>query len=203
MAFAALGAAEVLSILPDHHDARRLLVDLVAAVGPLAPGTCPWPEDRLTYANARIPDALLAAGAALGDEAVVRHAITLLDWLVRRQTVDGHLSPVPAGGSPTMAVAVGFDQQPIEVAAIADASARALALSGDLGWRRTLASAAGWFDGVNDVGTPMHDPGTGGGYDGLTASGPNINQGAESTLAWLLTAQRASRITRECSTASC
>ncbi|MHB1927927.1 MAG: glycosyltransferase [Acidimicrobiales bacterium] len=197
MAYAGLGAAQVLVMLPDHDAARRLLVDFVGMVGPPVAGVCPWPEDRLTYDNARIPDALLAAGAALGDGEVVRHGIELLDWLVRAQMVDGHLSPVPAGGSSVAAVRSGFDQQPIEVAGIADAAARAFTLSGEVRWCRALGMAARWFDGANDVGAAMHDPATGGGFDGLTATGPNINQGAESTLAWLLTRQLACRIGSE------
>ena len=194
MSYATLGAAQVVTMLPDHEGARRVLVDFVERIGPPTDGVCPWPEDRLSYANARIPDALLAAGAALGDSEVVRHGSHLLDWLVGVQTVDGHLTPVPAGGSPVASVRSGFDQQPIEVAAIADAAARASALSGEVRWRGTLATAAAWFEGANDVGAAMHDPATGGGYDGLTVTGPNVNQGAESTIAWLLTSQLASTV---------
>lgn len=190
MAFAALGAAQVLSGYPGHRAARDLLSDLVVLLGAAPAGSCPWPEERLAYSNASIPDALIAAGAALGDADVVDHGITLLDWLVDRQTSSGRLSPVPVGGSPVGAVVSGFDQQPIEVAAIADAAARALAVSGDARWHLTLVSARAWFEGHNDVGVPMHDPLTGGGYDGLSASGPNLNQGAESTLAWLTTQQQ-------------
>lgn len=188
-AYAALGAAQVVTLFPDHEGARRLLVDFVAHVGPPTDAACPWPENRLTYANARIPDALLAAGAALGASEVVRRGSDLLDWLVESQMVDGHLSPVPSSGSPVTSVSSGFDQQPIEVAALADAAARALALTGEARWRSTLTVAAGWFEGANDLGAVMHDRSSGGGFDGLTAGGPNRNQGAESTLAWLLTRQ--------------
>lgn len=189
MAYSALGAAQILAMLPDHDCARRLLVDFVDHVGPPTDGPCPWPEARLSYANARIADALLAAGAALGDSEIVRHGGRLLEWLVDVQTVDGHLSPVPSGGSPVAPVHPGFDQQPIEAAALADAAARAFILSGEDRSRRTLAMAAAWFEGANDVGAAMHDATTGGGYDGLTITGPNLNQGAESTVAWLLTSQ--------------
>lgn len=191
MAYAVLGAAPVLAMLPDHDGARRLLVDFVDRLGPPPDDACPWPEVRLAYDNARIPDALLAAGAALGDDDVVGRGGRLLEWLVGVQTAGGHLTPVPSGGSPSASVRPGFDQQPIEVAAIADAAQRAFGLGGEARWRRTVAMAAGWFDGLNDVGATMHDRASGGGYDGLTASGPNLNQGAESTIAWLLTSQRA------------
>ncbi len=56
-----------------------------------------------------------------------------------------------------------------------------------------MRQAVAWFLGDNDVGTRMWDPATGGGYDGLTAHGPNLNQGAESTLALISTLQHARR----------
>ena len=66
---------------------------------------------------------------------------------------------------------------------MADACARALAVTGDGEWQRGIDLAIGWFAGDNDVGAVMWDVDTGGGYDGLTPTGPNLNQGAESTLA--------------------
>ena len=84
-----------------------------------------------------------------------------------------------------------FDQQPIEVAALCDACARALDLTGSYEWSRAMELAVQWFLGNNDLGEMMFNPLTGGGYDGLTANGPNMNQGAESTLALLSTLQRA------------
>ena len=77
----------------------------------------------------------------------------------------------------------GFDQQPIEVSALADAAARAWALTGDLGWVACVEACVAWFAGDNDTGVELYDPVTGGGYDGLEWAGRNANQGAESTLA--------------------
>ena len=72
MAFAALGAAEVLAVLPGHRQARALLTAVAIAIGrPAADAGWPWPEPRLSYANAALPEALLAAGAAL-DSTVAR-----------------------------------------------------------------------------------------------------------------------------------
>ena len=85
-------------------------------------------------------------------------------------------------------------QQPIEAAAIADACARALTITGDPRWSGGLDRAVGWFLGDNDSGVPMHDPGTGGGYDGLTTTERNTNQGAESTLALISTLQQSHRL---------
>ncbi len=198
MAFAALGAAEVLAVDPGHDRARSLLADAVVAIGPMGTDAgWPWPEPRLSYANAVFPDALLAAGELLERRDVVDNGLTLLRWLLARETVDGHLSPTPVGGAGPDDRNPAFDQQPIEVAAMADACARAAAVDGDGGWRDGIELAAGWFLGANDAGTVMWDPRTGGGYDGLEADGPNLNQGAESTLALITTLQHAREPARQ------
>jgi hypothetical protein len=155
----------------------------------------PWPEPRLSYANAALPDALLAAGAALDSPSLVADGLGLLSWLLDRQTRDGHLSVVPTEGCGPDEALRGFDQQPIEVAALADACAAAYSIEGRRRWADGVTLAAAWFLGDNDSGTPMHDPASGGGFDGLERFGRNENQGAESTLALLSTLQQARRIT--------
>jgi hypothetical protein len=192
MAFAALGAAEVLSADPDRASAQRVLIDAIAAIGPPELNSSwPWPEPRLSYANAVLPEALIAAGVALDRPAVVEDGLTLLHWLLERETVGGHLSPTPAGGAGPGDRAPAFDQQPIEVAAMADACARAAAVTGDAAWQHGVDLAVRWFAGDNDAGTVMWDPATDGGYDGLEAAGPNLNEGAESTIALISTLQHA------------
>ncbi|MEV0566829.1 glycosyltransferase [Dactylosporangium sp. NPDC050588] len=190
MAFAALGAAEVLHVRPDHSAARWLLHDAVVTIGavPTDPDW-PWPEPRLTYANAALAETLIAAG---GDASA--DGLRMLAWLLDRETRDGHLSCTPVGGASPHDRAPAFDQQPIEAAAMADACARAMTVSADPRWERGLASAVDWFLGANDNGLPLHDPLTGGGRDGLTASGRNENQGAESTLALLSALQHGQRL---------
>jgi hypothetical protein len=190
MAFAALGAAEVVARDPGHRRALDLLADAVDAIGtPAGDPAWPWPEPRLTYSNASVAEALIAAGDALGRPEVVAHGLQLLGWLLERETASGHLSPTPVGGSGRDDDPGRFDQQPIEVAAMADACARALALTGDDRWRIGRDHAIAWFGGINDGGVSMWDEATGGGYDGLTAIGANLNQGAESTLALISTRQ--------------
>jgi hypothetical protein len=190
MAFAALGAAELLTVHPRHDRALQLLADTVATIGPRsADPAWPWPEDRLSYANAAIPEALIAAGNVLHRGDVLADGLALLRWLLDRQTVGGHLSPVPVDGAGRSDRAPGFDQQPIEVAALADACARAESVTGDPQWRRGVDLAIAWFEGHNDVDAVMSHPITGGAFDGLTPHGPNLNQGAESTLALISTMQ--------------
>lgn len=190
MAFAALGAAEMLEVVPRHATARRLLADAVATIGPRSTDRdWPWPEPRLTYANATLCEALIAAGDLLDRPDVLDDGLTLLGWLLARETFDGHLSPTPVGGAGPHDHPPAFDQQPIEVAAMATACARALRSTGDEQWRAGIERSAAWFDGANDVGAVMWDPRTGGGYDGLIRDGVNLNQGTESTLALIATMQ--------------
>ena len=195
MAFAALGAAELLGVDPDHHAARQLIADYakgVAAAG--ADPDWPWPEARLSYANALLPEAMIAAATALDDTALCQRGLDLLEWLIDCETLEGHLSVSPAAGWTAGEPRPGFDQQPIEVATLADACARAAGVDASAIWTSTVRAAAAWFEGANDAGIPMWNPATGAGYDGLQADGVNLNQGAESTLAVLSTFQQARRL---------
>jgi hypothetical protein len=201
MAFAALGAAEVLQVHPDHGRARKLLVDAVAAVRPTRTrvaqgGPWPWPEPRLRYANAVIPEVLIRGGHLLGEPSLLTEGLSLLEWLLATESRAGHLSVTPVDGWALDEPRPGFDQQPIEAAAIADACATAFEVTGDEQWLRGVELASGWFLGDNDTGVPLYDPSTGGSCDGLEANGRNANQGAESTLALISTMQRAGRIER-------
>jgi hypothetical protein len=192
MAFASLGAAEVLSADSQHARALDLLRDSVTSIGPVATAAdWPWPEPRLAYANAALPETLIAAGHFLERPDITDDGLTLLRWLLDRETVDGHLSPTPVGGAGPGDRAPSFDQQPIEVAAMADACVRAAAVTGDDSWQQGIEMAIRWFEGDNDAAALMWDPETGGGYDGLHARGANLNQGAESTLALISTLQHA------------
>lgn len=196
MAFAAIGAAEMLASNREHREARILLSYAADAIpGSSEDESWPWPEPRLTYANAVIPEALIAAGVGLERDGLLADGLRLLGWLVRRETLDGHLSPTPAVGRGPADTAPAFDQQPIEVAALADACARASSADPDNPlWPTVLERCAGWFLGANDTGAVMWDPSTGGAFDGLEAGGVNLNQGTESTLALLSTMQHARRL---------
>ena len=192
MSFAALGAAELLAVQPRHGGARRLLADAADVVG--RPGTDPawtWPETRLSYANAALAETLIAAGALLDRPAVLSGGLDALRWLLARETHHGHLSPTAAGGAGPDDRAPMFDQQPIEAAAMADACARAYAVTGDHSWRDGVTRSVEWFLGANDVGVPVGDLDRGAGYDGLERDGVNRNEGTESTLALITTMQHA------------
>ena len=190
MVFAALGAAEVLARNARDLPSRHLLDAAVGAIGPIPdrPGW-PWPEPRLRYANAAVAEALIAAGSLLPDDVVLADGLRVLEWLVDLQTYCGWLSVVPSAGWEPGQQPPGFDQQPIEAAALAAACARAHAVTGDSRWSVTVRLASDWFRGTNDADTPLTDRTTGGCADGLHADGVSANQGAESTLALLHTGQ--------------
>ena len=196
MCFALLGAAEIVRIDPSHDAAQALLADGVAmfAFHPNGHGEWIWPERRLAYANALIPEAMIAVGESLGYASLITRGTQLLHWLVNEETMDDHLSVTPVGGRGPGDPKPGFDQQPIEVAAIADAAARARAVTGDDYWEGVVDLAVNWFLGNNDGGHVMIDSESGGGYDGLQPGGVNLNQGAESTLAMISTMQHRSSL---------
>ncbi len=189
MVFAGLGAAEVLAVDPDDQLARRLLRDAVLRIGPVGDEPWPWPEPRLRYANAAIPEVLLLGGYYLDDPYLVEEGARLLRWLLQQECSDGFFSVVPSGGWELGEPRPAFDQQPIEVAALVDAAVTALLVTGDASWRRFVERGAAWFAGANDGGIPMADPRLGAGFDGLRRNGRNANCGAESTLAYLGVAQ--------------
>lgn len=197
MAFAGLGAAEVLTRHRDHVGARSLLADAADQIMVRsAPSDVvwPWPEPRLHYANASLPETLLAAGALLDHPAALAHGLTLLGWLLDVETAGDHLSMTPVGGWVVGEPRPGFDQQPIEVATLADACARAYDLTGDAAWKDGLLRCEAWFLGHNDTGVSMLDSFSGGGCDGLERHGRNENQGAESTMAVISTFQLTYRL---------
>jgi hypothetical protein len=197
MSFAALGAGELLLARPGENSARKVLLEARTKFTPPIRADWSWPEPRLRYSNGSVAEAVMLTGWALNDAELVERGLLMLDFLLGIETREGHLSVTPVGGRGPKEREIGFDQQPIEVAAIADACARAWAITGEPRWLEELKRAWGWFLGDNDVGVRMFDPDTGGGYDGLHARGPNYNQGAESTIAMLSTSQQSYWVDRQ------
>jgi len=156
-----------------------------------------WPERRLTYENGLAVRALIVAGKHRGTPRMIEVGVSVFDWLVAAQTaLDGHLSPVGnewwTSGGPRS----HFDQQPIEATSLLLAAESAYSATGDPRYRTVMERAYGWFLGQNDVGVKVADPDRGASYDGLTAGGVNQNQGAESTLMWLMALEHIRAIRR-------
>jgi hypothetical protein len=149
----------------------------------------PWCADRLTYDNARLPQALLLSGQWLPDREMLEMGLRALDWLKQAQT-DGkgrHFAAIGNHGwFPRDGSKARFDQQPIEAAAMVDACIEAFNCTRDEEWVAYAYRCLNWYQGENDLGVPLCDYATGGCRDGLEAQGVNENQGAESTLCWLM-----------------
>lgn len=148
----------------------------------------PWCEERLTYDNARLPQALIVSGRSLGDDELIRSGVGALTWLCNvQQSGSGTFSPVGSNGFYQRGTAKArFDQQPIEACATVSACLDAWRVTGDEVWAREMWRAFRWFLGENDINTPLYDPLTRGCRDGLHPDRANENQGAESTLSFLL-----------------
>jgi hypothetical protein len=194
--YGGLGASALLRTHPGDARARHVAETCAWHLSTFTSPHWPWPEDRLTYDNARWPEALLALGAVLGDEALTERGLELLGWLIEVERPDRHFSFTPAGGLPHDRERNGplFDQQPIEAAAMVAACERAFSVTRRSDWREQAVAAAAWFLGLNDLGAAVYDLDTGAGHDGLTADGLNANAGAESTISALQALQAARSI---------
>ena len=180
-------------------EARRAFNSLAARLDAAfrdLPSEWPWPEPVVTYENALLPRALFTAGRRLEDEAMVATGGRVLDWLTLAQTApSGGLSIVgnrrwwPRGESPDR-----FDQQPIDATSLLTAAEAAFIATAADRYRRTAEMAYGWFLGDNEKGVSVAIPETGGCHDGLTPGGVNLNQGAESTLMWLIALEHMRRL---------
>jgi len=191
-AFALLGLHDYLEHFSGDRAAqeiRLLLAErLFEAYQHQASETWPWFEDKLTYANAALPHALLLCGRSLGRAEWREAALRALKWLMEEQTSPaGHFAPIgnngfyQRGGTPAR-----FDQQPLEAQVSLSACLEAYRATGDEHWRNLARRTFEWFLGRNDQGVSLYVPATGGCSDGLSATGASANQGAESTLAFLL-----------------
>lgn len=195
MAYAVVGAAELLAYDPGHLAARKLITDYAVSTEPSTGDVAwRWPESRLTDANAVLAEATIAAGVAMNDATLRTRGLDLLAWLLDYETGEGHLSPTPVTGREFGDARPGFDQRPTQVAALADACARAAVVDNAPLWSDGVRAAVAWFFGANDAGEPMWDPDTGAGYDGLHADGVRLGQSAEATLAVISTLQQARRL---------
>jgi len=147
-----------------------------------------WFEDGLTYDNAKLAHALLVSGLATGQRSVYERGIQALRWLVDVQTSrGGHLRPIGSNGFyKRNSARADFDQQPIEAQTTISACLEAYCATADPWWYEQAQRAFDWFLGRNDLGLELYAVQTGGCRDGLHPDRGNENQGAESTLAFLL-----------------
>lgn len=190
-AYAILGATACLKAFPSSRTAKELVQHLAARLAALHSANStpawPWIESRLAYANARIPQAMMVAGLAVGDRELISSGLSALDWLMDGQTApSGCFSPVGSrGAGPNDFGQVQFDQQPVEVWSSVSACITASKLEAKERHLNQAMWCFDWFLGGNVHGFPVASPRQGSCADGLHATGLNLNQGAESTLSYL------------------
>jgi glycosyltransferase involved in cell wall biosynthesis len=191
-AFSLLGACSYLQRFSGDEHARRTrlvlsnkLMDAFRSNGTAA---WPWCEDVVTYANAALPHALILSGKSTQDEAMVEQGLASLEWLVGLQlSAEGTVSLIGnQGWLARDGSRARFDQQPIDASALVEACLAAWQATREAAWRERARHFLGWFLGSNDTQSMLYDSSTGGCRDGLSPNGPNLNEGAESTLSWLI-----------------
>jgi glycosyltransferase involved in cell wall biosynthesis len=148
-----------------------------------------WFETSLSYSNARLSQALLLAGYESKNQRMMEVGCESLKWLVAEQHRGEEGIFVPIGSMGFFAEGgekARFDQQPVEACATISACLLAGRITGEKLWLDEAWSAFRWFLGNNDLQVPLYDPATGGCRDGLHPDRVNENQGAESTLSFLM-----------------
>jgi len=146
-----------------------------------------WCEEILAYGNASIPQSLILSGCEMDDYKMIDKGLEILEWLYNLQHLDNHFVPIGNNGwYKKNSAPARFDQQPIEAQTMIDACVEAYIATGSTVWIDRTQTCFNWFLGNNDLGISLYNPRTGGCRDGLMPDGINENEGAESTLAWLL-----------------
>lgn len=201
-AFTLLGLDAYCAAVPPSTDVggfRRLLASrLVSILSSVETRNWVWFEEGLAYDNARLPQALILTGMAVGEPVYVEAGLRSLSWLMTMQTAPGGVFR-PVGtesfGDRRMTPRA-FDQQPLEATATISACLAAWRADGDDAWKTGAVRAFAWFMGDNDLSTPLVDLETGSCRDGLHQDRPNENRGGESVVSYLLSLAEVRRLDR-------
>ena len=192
-AYTLIGIQEYLNSYPGDRDAQKLRSALsqrlLKMYESIRRPDWKWFENVLSYGNARFPQAFLVVGSACSDDRMLSAGLESLDWLSKQQhcEINRHFVPIGSQGFYRQdGEKARFDQQPIEAAGAVSACLEAYRVTGDSRWRNEAWSAFNWFLGDNDLQLPLYDSVTGGCRDGLHPDRANENQGAESTLSFLM-----------------
>ncbi len=194
-ALALLGIHEYLRRLSGDRAAnqtREILAErIIGLFRATASEDWPWFENIVSYDNARLPHALLLCGRWTGNQEALDIAYRALRWLCANQkAAPGYFRPIGSDGFwPRGGARASFDQQPLEACATVSACLEAYLTSQDSAWLDEAFCAFDWFLGRNDLGLPVYHAPTGGCRDAIHPDRLNLNMGAESTLAFLISLQ--------------
>jgi glycosyltransferase involved in cell wall biosynthesis len=146
-----------------------------------------WFEPEMTYSNAALPLALFHAVEITDDESALKTARESMEFLEKTCFKSGYLSLIGnenwyrKGGEPSR-----FAQQPLDAMLMVLMAHQAYVTTKDPVFINLMSAYFMWFLGENELGIPLYDFETAGCFDGLEAYGVNQNQGAESTVAYLI-----------------
>ena len=145
-----------------------------------------WFENKLTYANSIIPEALLMTYLITGEEKTKEIAVQSMNFLTDKMFVDGQFKIISNDGWHQKGVIPNsFGEQPIEACYMMHTLDLFYKTFGNTEYKVYLKKAFDWFLGRNHLSHIMYNPITGGCYDGLEENNVNLNQGAESTVCYL------------------
>jgi glycosyltransferase involved in cell wall biosynthesis len=191
-AFSLIGISEYLSQYSGDRRAEQIREELVRKLlqrfEDAATSDWPWFEDNVTYANAKLSHALILSGREMNNKKAIEVGLKSLSWLLSIQISENEMfQAIGSNGFYKKGKKKAqFDQQPIEAQATVSACIEAYNTTGDMQWAVEARRIFEWFLGRNDLGLTMYDPESGGCRDGLHADRLSQNQGAESTLAFLI-----------------
>lgn len=190
-AFTILGLCNYCKAFPDDHNLSNSIVSLtehlMECYHRASSSDWCWFEPYLTYANARLSEALFRAYSIVGDEKYLKIGKESFDFLVEAQVIDDRFVPIgnkgwyKKGGRRAL-----YDQQPIEGSCMVEAALEAFRVTGDTKYERIAHVVFDWFLGRNSKDVAVYNSEIGSCYDAITTKGVNLNQGAEATLSYLL-----------------
>lgn len=166
----------------------RLLTDkLVRYYRAAVDGEWRWFEPYLTYDNAVLPEAMLLAYRVIGKEEYKEIACEAFDFLLEKVFTENQLRVISNQGWMHKGKEThGYGEQPVDVAGIVIALKTFFLVLKEEKYLRMQTDAFSWFLGNNQLHQIVYNPATGGCYDGLEEKNINLNQGAESTISYMM-----------------
>ena len=159
-----------------------------------------WYEDYLTYGNSLMPEAMLCAYLTTNKEAYMTIAKESFEFLLSKIFIDGRIKVVSNRGwlkKGKSKKSINGGEQPIDVAYTIMALEKFYFAFNNDNYKRKAIIAFSWFLGENHLNQIVYNPITGGCYDGVEELNVNLNQGAESTISYLMARLSIERIHTE------
>ncbi len=185
-----IGLAEYYQAIPDSNlkvNAEKLAESFLQRYQDETKDDWRWFEPHLTYDNARLSQGLFVAYSLLGKQQYLDVAVESMDFLLETLMIDGVFVPIGNDGWYKRGEKRAYyDQQPLEATAMVEAAVDAYYATSDSRYVDVAEKAFGWFLGENSRKIMMYNPESTGCFDGLAADKVNMNQGAESSISYLL-----------------